>query len=335
VQGLSAHYARLLTRNDINLIGEVINSKSCPRLGNKARLACKWVEKNLLQVTDDFEMVMQEWNLSKEGFGIYKEDINIDLTMSLPARVIRNGWMALKHEIDKPIDLCYKYPTIIANDQPDKERIALQKIAKIRSIRLRNNILRILNGDVFSKERMHRFAMIEEDKCDRCGEVETRNHLLFNCGDTNKMWQLFANIHQRVTGRSFNITERNMLACGDNYNSLATTTIIAELIKTNVLYRSKYRNDEELMVFIKPIIQREVSWYKSQKNRIQTSWVKWVNFLTLVDVDGGPGVTRDPVVEDLDQLPAPIGEVERDEDLQPAPPVPVVNVPVRLPDPVP
>jgi hypothetical protein len=249
VHGLSAHYARQLKDENVYLIGECINLKTCPRLGNKARLACKWIEKNLLQIIEDLEGVILDWNVSKENFGIYKDDVMIDLTVSVASRVMRNSMMALIFSIDAPINIRSKYPLIGIEEGNEKEPIAMQKIARIRSIRLRNNMLRIINGDVFSKERMHRFGMIEEDKCDRCGEVETRDHLLFTCEFAKKLWQLFAAIYRKVFGRNFDKTERNILACGDNYNSLATTTIIAELTKNNVLNRPRYENEEVINIY--------------------------------------------------------------------------------------
>jgi hypothetical protein len=165
VQGLPAHYAKQLANRDTNLLGEIITLKTCHILGNKARLAVKWVEKNLLHILEDLNMVLEEWNISKDNFGIYKDEVMVDLTLPLPSKVIRHGLMALKFAVDKPIELEAKYPM---SGRDEKILVAMQKIAKIRSIRLRNNMLRIINGDVFSKERMHRFGMIEEDKCDRC-----------------------------------------------------------------------------------------------------------------------------------------------------------------------
>jgi hypothetical protein len=276
-------------------------------------------------------MVLEEWNISKDNFGIYKDEVMVDLTLPLPSKVIRHGLMALKFAVDKPIELEAKYPM---SGRDEKILVAMQKIAKIRSIRLRNNMLRIINGDVFSKERMHRFGMIEEDKCDRCDEVETRDHLLFYCRSTNKMWQLFASIYLKAVGRPFMFTEKNVLACGDNYNSLATTTIIAELTKTNVLYRPRYESEGELLTVIKGIIQREVNWSGSQKIKIQNSWQRWVQYLTLVDVDRGPGVSGNAVVQDLDQLPPAVHQ-EGDEDLEPATPMSIVDVSVRPPNPIP
>jgi hypothetical protein len=254
VQGMPAHYAKLLSKDNYHTISEIYNLKTCPRLGNKAKLAIKWVEKIMWPITEDMHGLIQDWIVSKENFGIYSDNYSIDFSSPQSSKGIRNGWMAITMSTDQPINLQKKYPSI---PESDKEKIAIQTIAKIRSVRLKNNILRILNGDVFSKERMFRFGMITEDKCDRCGQIETRDHLLFNCEGTKKMWTFFASIYKKALGRPFLITERNILGCGDNYNSLATTTIISELNKVNVLYRNRFANEEELLAFIRPLIHRE------------------------------------------------------------------------------
>jgi hypothetical protein len=82
---------------------------------------------------------------------------------------------------------------------------------------------------------------------------------------------------------------------------------------------------KRLLTFIKRIVQREVSWSTSQKIKVQKSWQRWIKYLTLVDVDRGPGISRNPVVEDLDQL-APPGQQEGDEDLETATPVAIMDV---------
>jgi hypothetical protein len=330
VQGMPVHYARILERDNARCIGEINQLKICPRLGNKSRLAIRWIEKNLWPLLEDSESVLLEWQQSKENFGIYTDEINIDLTMLNSSKLIRNGIMALTMAIDKPISLSYKYPTICELNNPGKESAALQKIAKIRSVRLRNHMLRILNGDVFSKERMCRFGMIDEQQCDRCHQVETRDHLLFQCAAVRNMWGFLDKIHQKIHRRPFVVNERNILGCGDNYNSLATTTIIAELNKSNVINRRQFATENELLIFISFIIRREERWSRQYKTKLQNSWLKWISYinLTLGDVEGGAGVSGDMIPVDPDQLPTAGREVESDEDLQSTAPVPVMNVTV-------
>ena len=50
---------------------------------------------------------------------------------------------------------------------------------------------RLISGDIFSKERMCRFKIIENNACERCQQVETTKHMLWGCVESRNIWQLF------------------------------------------------------------------------------------------------------------------------------------------------
>jgi len=45
-------------------------------------------------------------------------------------------------------------------------------------------MLRILHGDVYTNERLYRFGLIDNSRCDRCQEVDTLDHRLNSCQGT-------------------------------------------------------------------------------------------------------------------------------------------------------
>ena len=49
----------------------------------------------------------------------------------------------------------------------------------------------VQHGDIFSKERMCRFGMINNNTCERCHEIETTKHLLWGCVESRNIWDLF------------------------------------------------------------------------------------------------------------------------------------------------
>jgi hypothetical protein len=61
----------------------------------------------------------------------------------------------------------------------------------VSNVKLRNVFYRLINKDFFTKERMFKFKMIDNDKCERCGMKETTIHLLWECAETKKMWDGF------------------------------------------------------------------------------------------------------------------------------------------------
>ena len=48
---------------------------------------------------------------------------------------------------------------------------------------------RLLQGDIYTKERMLRFKMVNNNLCDHCGRVEDEIHLLWECARAKKVWE--------------------------------------------------------------------------------------------------------------------------------------------------
>jgi len=57
----------------------------------------------------------------------------------------------------------------------------LYNLNKITSIKLRNVILRTAHGDVYCKERLYRFGLVDSPTCSRCDQVETIDHKILEC----------------------------------------------------------------------------------------------------------------------------------------------------------
>ena len=72
----------------------------------------------------------------------------------------------------------------------DKENI-LKFRNTCKNIKLRHVFYRLISGDIFSKERMCRFGMINNNTCERCQQVESTRHLLWDCVESRNIWNLF------------------------------------------------------------------------------------------------------------------------------------------------
>ncbi len=69
-------------------------------------------------------------------------------------------------------------------------------------------MLRLLQGDVYCAERMYRFGMTQNDRCRRCFELETIQHLLSECQYTKavlNMLRINANDVSEILGVSLGI----------------------------------------------------------------------------------------------------------------------------------
>jgi len=63
----------------------------------------------------------------------------------------------------------------------------LYNVNRITSIRLRNTIFRTIHGDIFCKERLFRFGLVDSPLCARCNNVETLNHKILECDYARKI----------------------------------------------------------------------------------------------------------------------------------------------------
>ncbi len=64
------------------------------------------------------------------------------------------------------------------------------KLSKIINVANKSRVLRLLQGDVYCAERTYRFGLSESDKCRRCFEIETIQHLLMECPYTRMVYSL-------------------------------------------------------------------------------------------------------------------------------------------------
>jgi hypothetical protein len=74
-------------------------------------------------------------------------------------------------------------------------------------------------------EKMFKYKMVNNNKCKRCEEVETYKHLIWECRDAKKIWQLF---HEFAT--SANQQEEKVL----DYKNIFKIGNIANMNKVQI-----------------------------------------------------------------------------------------------------
>jgi hypothetical protein len=51
----------------------------------------------------------------------------------------------------------------------------------------------LLHGDIFTRERMQRFGMVDDRQCCYCGSLETVKHMLWDCNRVRGVWETLNN----------------------------------------------------------------------------------------------------------------------------------------------
>lgn len=94
------------------------------------------------------------------------------------------------------------------SETADKVLLTIKK--ELRSTRHKNLALRLLNGDIYSMDRMHRFGMVENGNCIRCGARETIRHLIIECEYVRRIWE---NLSTRVNDNNVLTEIWHVLEC--------------------------------------------------------------------------------------------------------------------------
>ena len=104
---------------------------------------------------------------------------------------------------------------------------------KCKNTKLRHIFFRLISGDIFSKERMCKFGMIDSNRCERCGQVETTRHLLWDCVESSKIWKLFNDWLENKLSLSNRMNEYSHVYMVDNDSHVCKVKmkIIQEMIQ--------------------------------------------------------------------------------------------------------
>jgi hypothetical protein len=100
--------------------------------------------------------------------------------------------------------------------------------ANCRNSKLRNIYFRLIHNDFFTHSRMFRYKMTTNDKCPRCGEIESTRHLLWECTHVKHIWSLYNSLVQSVGAH-----QDKMVKYDDVYT--ATSSGAVNLVKIRII----------------------------------------------------------------------------------------------------
>jgi hypothetical protein len=64
----------------------------------------------------------------------------------------------------------------------------------------------MIHNDFFTYSRMFKYNMTNSPKCPRCDQIETTNHLLWECFESQKIWRSYNNVLNKLQLTNHNIS---------------------------------------------------------------------------------------------------------------------------------
>lgn len=95
---------------------------------------------------------------------------------------------------------------------------------RIKNPALRTIRFKIAHGDVFSKSRRFKCKLVDNDKCDVCGETETVAHQILECPNAIRLWQPVLNL-LGIEG-----TAKTLIECNQTIESEIAIAVIFKLL---------------------------------------------------------------------------------------------------------
>ena len=129
------------------------------------------------------------------------------------------------------------------------------KVTKLTNMRHKNLLLRIAHGEIYTKEKLHRFGMIDSPQCPRCEEIETLRHKFIECPYVERIWTLIRNLTSRLTIGDLDLETPEKFLIGSYLISNCTTlTLNAEVAQRILVLRDDLDYVTHPKIFVKQAV---------------------------------------------------------------------------------
>jgi hypothetical protein len=222
VNGMAMLYAKKLEENGLTTIQQILGNNE-ENFKSKIQLATSQLNKKY----PDLKKVVLDLTLPTLEFRLTSEFGPVTLDGSVTVKSLRSCILGKRKDINNPIVIERYYPEIAVCHK--KMLIALQQIARLTSVKLRDRAIRSLNGNIVTGKSLFEMKISEDSSCRHCGQLDDRNHAILECEVARKGWENFRKLYYKISGKKWEITLTNVLGIGDNYNSQILTTLIIEM----------------------------------------------------------------------------------------------------------
>ena len=139
-------------------------------------------------------------------------------------------------------------------------------LRKITSTRHKDLILRLIHGELYSKERLHRYRLTDNPNCARCAGIETLSHKYLECPYVRAIWT-----------KVFHLTNKLKTLPNDNEpltNKIFCTTApnpIVMMIHAEIILRIKgLRDDQNYLIRPKLLIKNALKMLETRELNVET-----------------------------------------------------------------
>jgi hypothetical protein len=139
--------------------------------------------------------------------------------------------------------------------------------------KLRNIYFRLIHNDFFTRVRMKKYGMVNDDVCQRCGEVETMKHQIWECTQAKNIWQLYNELMVCLGENGEEVDEYNSIYVTPEGTAITQIKIriIQEMIQ---IARPNNWGRCEIRKLVKDLINMEL--YNSKQNSVMHKFkLKW------------------------------------------------------------
>jgi hypothetical protein len=84
-------------------------------------------------------------------------------------------------------------------------------LSKVSSVRHKSCLLRIAHGDVYTKDKLYRFGLIDNPNCTRCGQPEDLQHKFITCLYVDLIWKETFALISRLSNIDLTEDRRNLV----------------------------------------------------------------------------------------------------------------------------
>jgi hypothetical protein len=159
------------------------------------------------------------------------------------------------------------------------EKSSLVGIRKqIQNVKLRNIFYRLINKDFFTRQKLHKYKIIDSDKCLVCNQVEDFKHLVWECRQVKETWN---NLNETLSSHGLHNEKISSYEDVLNFGvSAAVNTIkICILQRFIQIDRQTKLSKDNINDIARGIITKEK--YIAVKNKkLSTFTKKWIGFVT-------------------------------------------------------